>query len=349
MTKPFNVGIHRPRWRNLLIARALLFAISIVLSSSGEDVEPYDTTERNLLAPRLVRRSGATIAEPPMGRNQRELDSSKAAKSKSSKMGSKSGSKSAKSKSSKVGSKSGSKGSKSKSAKSVATKASGSKSVKSQYSAKSKAEKGKSEKSLSSSRKSGDSVQTKSVDGMDVEGDAENVSVSESEDNVAANPLSVKSTPEYQVSNNHDHMSPEELEEVANSRSGFTESSTDAVEHNGVDAPVENENVIETSTLEGDAVEDSNSSNLESQDSVNESSPNAINNSFEEKVNSSESTSTEVIGVSSDTLEDEENYKSSVDAPTFEAELNEERIEKSQNENLDVDEVILDASLETLE
>ena len=108
MPKLFNI---QPRWRNLLLVRALLFAISIVLSSSGADVEPFDTTDANLAAPRRL--LGEVPVTDPL---VRELQHSKSAKSKSAKSKS---SKTSSGKSSKtVGSKSGSKGSKSKSAKS---------------------------------------------------------------------------------------------------------------------------------------------------------------------------------------------------------------------------------------
>ena len=117
MSKLFNI---RPRWRNLLLARILLFAISIVLSSSGEDIGPNDTIEESLSPSRFS------------GGNVRDLQS-KSAKAKSNKSGKRKGSKSKASKISVSKSKSGKASSKMgkssyKSSKSKASKVSGSKS-----------------------------------------------------------------------------------------------------------------------------------------------------------------------------------------------------------------------------
>lgn len=182
----------RPRLRNIMLVRVLLFAISIVLSSSGEDFEPYDTTESNVSAPRRSGNAsgvgGGSIIEPLAEQAERGLQSSKSAKAKSakaksSKIGSKSKaakswSKGGKSKSAKGNESSAksakSKGSKTKSAKSKASAAksaksnvSSAKSAKSKASsAKSKSEKGKSAKSQFSEA-SEDSHQTKTSNDME--------------------------------------------------------------------------------------------------------------------------------------------------------------------------------------
>ena len=126
MSKLFNI---RPRWRrNLLLARILLFAIPIVLSSSGEDIG--HTIEESLAAPNQF--SGG-IVEPV---NVRDLQSKSAKSSKSNK--SNKSSKGSKSKASKAS------GSKSKSTKAA--------SKISKSSDKSKASKSKAAKSISKSK-----------------------------------------------------------------------------------------------------------------------------------------------------------------------------------------------------
>ena len=155
--KPFN--IQRPRWRNMLLARVFLFAISIVLSSSGEDVGlHHDTLDSNSLA--TPRRLGNPL--PIL--SERELHSksaksmSKSAKGSKSIISSISKSKGSKSKGSKSQSPSGSKSGKmSKSAK-------GSKSAKSKLSSEGKSTKSK----LSSSATKKSNLSDKSKSGKSI-------------------------------------------------------------------------------------------------------------------------------------------------------------------------------------
>jgi len=162
MSKLFNI---RPRWRNLLLARILLFAISIVLSSSGEDIGPNDTIEESLASPH--RFSGS------IDNNIRDLQSKSAKSSKSNKSSKSKGSKSkaskisgSKSKSGKASSKVGKSSDKSKSSKSKAAKNTESKSKVSKSSSKI----GKSLKSLDSgddTEKSGDGSAISSSDSIE--------------------------------------------------------------------------------------------------------------------------------------------------------------------------------------
>ena len=109
--KLFN--IQRPRWRNMILARVLLFAISIVLSSSGEDVGLHDTLDSNSLAtprrlgnplPILLERELHSKSAKSMSKSAK--GKSKGSKSKGSKSQSPSGSKSGKISKSAEGSKS---------------------------------------------------------------------------------------------------------------------------------------------------------------------------------------------------------------------------------------------------
>ena len=170
--KLFN--IQRPRWRNMILARVLLFAISIVLSSSGEDVGLHDTLDSNSLA--TPRRLGNPL---PILLGERELHSKSAKSMSKSAKGSKSissasKSKGSKSKGSKSQSPSGSKsGKNSKSAE-------GSKSAKSKLSSEGKSTKSKLSSSatkksnLSEKSKSGKSIY--SSDGTEESLDIEAVS-----------------------------------------------------------------------------------------------------------------------------------------------------------------------------
>lgn len=360
MTKPFSINISRPRWRNLLLVRALLFTISIVLSSSAENVEPYDdTTERNLLAPqRLGQSSGAAaIIEPLL---ERELHSKSTKAAKSSKIGSKSGSsKGSKSKAAK--SKSGkSKAAKSKSGKSVSAESKAAKSVSAKaaksvsakaaksVSAKSKAEKGKSAKSL---------FQTKYLDDMELDTETENIPPvpEEKEENVATtqSSSSAESTSVYHdsMSSNGD-SSAEEMEDIGNTRLDATATSSDGVEHDDGDVmSIESEDVIEPTNLQGDSMEENNNGNLDLEEDTQSSSSNfsPTDHSSEEEIEDTSNASTEVTTPSSDTVEYGNESEDNVDATSLKAELMEERIEESEAvEILDEKEAILDPSWETL-
>ena len=132
--KLFN--IQRPRWRNILLARVLLFAISIVLSSSGEDVGLHDTLDSNSLA------TPHRLGNPLPILLERELHSKSAKSMSKSAKGSKSissasKSKGSKSKGSKSQSPSGSKSGK------ISKSAEGSKSAKSKLSSEGKSTKSK--------------------------------------------------------------------------------------------------------------------------------------------------------------------------------------------------------------
>ena len=109
--KLFN--IQRPRWRNMILARVLFFAISIVLSSSGEDVGLHDTSDSNSFAtprrlgnplPILLERELHSKSAKSMSKSAK--GKSKGSKSKGSKSQSPSGSKSGKISKSAEGSKS---------------------------------------------------------------------------------------------------------------------------------------------------------------------------------------------------------------------------------------------------
>jgi len=345
MTKPFSINIRRPRSRNLLLARALLFAISIVLvSSSAENVEPYDdTTERNLLAPQRVGQSsggGAVLIIEPL--LERELHSKSAKAAKSSKIGSKSGSskgsktKAAKSKSGK------SKAAKSKAAKSVSAESKAAKSV----SAKSKAEKGKSAKSL-------DSFQTNYLDDMELDTETETIPPvpEEKEESVAItqSSSSAESTSVYHdsLSSNGD-SSTEEMEDIGSTRSDATATSSDGVEHDDGDVmSIESGDVLEPTNLRGDSMDENNNGNLDFEEDTQSLSNNISptdNNSSEEEIEG-----TSDARPSSDTGEYGNESEDNVDTTNLKAEFLEERIEESEAvEILDEKEAILDPSWETL-
>mmetsp|Transcript_30555 Transcript_30555/g.56453 ORF Transcript_30555/g.56453 Transcript_30555/m.56453 type:complete len:337 (+) Transcript_30555:268-1278(+) len=335
MTKPFSINIRRPRSRNLLLARALLFAISIVLvSSSAENVEPYDdTTERNLLAPQRVGQSsggGAVLIIEPL--LERELHSKSAKAAKSSKIGSKSGS----SKGSKT------KAAKSKSGKSKAAKSKAAKSV----SAKSKAEKGKSAKSL-------DSFQTNYLDDMELDTETETIPPvpEEKEESVAItqSSSSAESTSVYHdsLSSNGD-SSTEEMEDIGSTRSDATATSSDGVEHDDGDVmSIESGDVLEPTNLRGDSMDENNNGNLDFEEDTQSLSNNISptdNNSSEEEIEG-----TSDARPSSDTGEYGNESEDNVDTTNLKAEFLEERIEESEAvEILDEKEAILDPSWETL-
>eukprot|EP00579_Thalassiosira_antarctica_P012611 CAMPEP_0201913914 /NCGR_PEP_ID=MMETSP0903-20130614/4240_1 /ASSEMBLY_ACC=CAM_ASM_000552 /TAXON_ID=420261 /ORGANISM="Thalassiosira antarctica, Strain CCMP982" /LENGTH=364 /DNA_ID=CAMNT_0048449203 /DNA_START=213 /DNA_END=1307 /DNA_ORIENTATION=+ len=363
MTKPFSINIRRPRSRNLLLARALLFAISIVLvSSSAENVEPYDdTTERNLLAPQRVGQSsggGAVLIIEPL--LERELHSKSAKAAKSSKIGSKSGSskgsktkaaksksgksKAAKSKAAKNASAESkeSKAAKSKAAKSVSAESKAAKSV----SAKSKAEKGKSAKSL-------DSFQTNYLDDMELDTETETIPPvpEEKEESVAItqSSSSAESTSVYHdsLSSNGD-SSTEEMEDIGSTRSDATATSSDGVEHDDGDVmSIESGDVLEPTNLRGDSMDENNNGNLDFEEDTQSLSNNISptdNNSSEEEIEG-----TSDARPSSDTGEYGNESEDNVDTTNLKAEFLEERIEESEAvEILDEKEAILDPSWETL-
>ena len=132
--KLFN--IQRPRWRNMILARVLLFAISIVLSSSGEDVGLHDTLDSNSLAtPRRLGNPLPILLERELHSKSAKSMSKSAKGSKSISSASKS--KGSKSKGSKSQSPSGSKSGK------ISKSAEGSKSAKSKLSSEGKSTKSK--------------------------------------------------------------------------------------------------------------------------------------------------------------------------------------------------------------
>ena len=247
-----------PRWHTMIFARALFFAISSILSLSGDViVVPRDDA-------RMLRRGdGGGAAEPPLEWGDVRVLDSKSAKSKSSKVGSRSGSKGSKSKAAK--SKSGK--SKSAKAKSAKTKSSKTKSAKSMpYAQRSKSE---SEKSVYShvSEDSFDSESHKDNEISSSDTETENsVLPTEDETIVVTHAAStetisvVESTTGGSVSSNDNNHSTAGMEEAVGSpRSDVTTSSSDGVQSNrtdGVMMHIENEVVQKAVNLEGGLAEE---------------------------------------------------------------------------------------------
>jgi len=262
MTKPF-ANIRPPRWRNLLLARALLFALAFVLSSSGEDFEPLDAEQTcdNLSTPQRSGQSGGHTIEPSPKRGNRELHtksagsksgSSKGGKSKSAK--SKSGkSKSARSKS--AGSKSAKSADGSKSAKSASDGSKSGKSAESKF-FKSKSAESKAGKSKSGKGESALSMRSHgSEEYLDLDTESENdpLSVQEvysdgQDSTVDAGAQSVSST-----SGSSDSSSTVEMEDTESTRIEASETSSDGGVQPDDRAEVsgENDEIIEPTNQAG--------------------------------------------------------------------------------------------------
>ena len=251
------------RWHTMIFARALIFAISSVLLSSGDViVVPRDDA-------RMLRQGdGGGAVEPPLEWSDIRVLESRSAKSKSAKVGSKSGkgskSKAAKSKSGK------SKSAKAKSAKtkSAKTKSSKTKSAKSMPYA--KLGKSGSKKSVYShmSEDSFDSESSKSNEISFSDTETENIAFpTEDETIVGTHAAStetssvLESTADGSVTSNDDNHSTSGMEEAVGSpRSDVTTSSSDGVQSNRTEDDVmmhvENEVVQEVVNLEGGLVEE---------------------------------------------------------------------------------------------
>mmetsp|Transcript_29270 Transcript_29270/g.62216 ORF Transcript_29270/g.62216 Transcript_29270/m.62216 type:complete len:366 (-) Transcript_29270:12-1109(-) len=364
MAKLFNI---RPRWRNLLLVRALLFAISVALSSSGEDVEPFDTTDRILSAPRRLGQASSDAIEPLLEQDSRMLHS-KSATSKSSKSGSKSGSNGSKSKSAKSGSKSGSKGSKSKSSKSGSksnSKGSKSKSGKNESakgksvsSSKSKSDErsSKSKSSTSIYSRESEEIPHTSIEISSSDTDSENTSLpTEDEPSVATQSTSAETNSVHydsmDVDGNSDNQSvsssvsshnsyTEDMEATGTTRPDATPPSLDGAEINDMDmTAIENEAIAKTANLEGDfmdeKIEESNNGINDDEDSDAHSAHGSFssNNSLSQAEIEETSSASSEVGASSD--------ESMMETTTLEAGFIEERIEENESiEDLDEREAV---------
>ena len=263
MSKLFNI---RPRWRNLLLARVLLFAISIVLSSSGEDIGPNDTIEESLASHHRLQSGGISDI------NVRELQS-KSAKSKSNKSSKSKGSKSkaskasgSKSKSGKAPSKMGKSSDKSKSSKSKAAKSTESKSKAGKSKSKASTSKSKIGKSLKS-LDSGDGTDNRDSHGSSdsTESDTQPVKDNEQSDSVETSSLNrdvdyVKEdesfgSSSYSGSNGEGAAVVEHIDIISNEEAIV---STNGKTYNAEKLPLSSEEKTSTDTtqLEGDFMEE---------------------------------------------------------------------------------------------
>lgn len=253
----------QPRWRNLLLARALLLAVSVVLASSGQDIEPYTqySAERNLSS----RGDGSAAV--------RGLHS----KSKSAKVWSKSGSKGSKSKPSKSWSGKGSKMHKASKSKAGKSTSSTSKSLSSSAKMKVKSVAGKSgvkSKSAETSRNGGDEGSLEMEPEMGgLGGDSEMESGSlmsgEAEEGVASQSISAEVSSVYFDSEDAQEGEPldqggasmmrsSEMEGAAHVSSADENSSPDVFEDNDETDPGEETQALEDSSVEKSTGKSSN-------------------------------------------------------------------------------------------
>jgi len=302
MSKLFNI---RPRWRNLLLARILLFAISIVLSSNGEDIGPNDTIEQ-------LQSGGMYI-------NVRGLQSSKSAKSKLNKS---SKSKGSKSKSSKIS------GSKSKSAKAASkmgkssdkNKLSKSKAAKSTTESKSKAGKSKSKASKSKSKigkgslDSGDD--TESRDGNSSSDSVESDTQPVEDDNEKSDSVETSSLNRYDI----DYV--EEDKSLDSSRYSSSMDVEDAVEN--VDIISTEEEIV--STKDGKTY---NAIQLpvSSEDEINIDTTHLDGDFMKERIDESEDTEVDIDEIMTEITEENKAFENMFDESDTELDVSRESVE----------------------
>jgi hypothetical protein len=328
-----------PRWHTMLIARVLFFAISVVPSSSDNGIVVPRADEM------LRQGDGGGSGEPPLERVYIRVLDSKSAKSKSSKVGLKSGSKGSKSKAAK------SKSGKSKSAKAKSAKAKSAKTMPLDAKIKSGKGKGESEKSVYS-HKSEDSLETESSNDNEISSsdtETENIAAASTEtSSLVYDSMEVEGDAYSSASG-----SVSSKEGVGIPRSEVTTSSSDGVRSNRTDViPVESEVVQEaaaTANLEGGFSEE----RIEEDTNEDENHDNVEGDPNDRKFDSSDSSSqARIADISYYSFEEDQSPLDQVtmEATNLESESNETKIEKDESlEKLDEADAVLDFSRESLE
>ena len=322
MSKLFNI---RPRWRNLLLARILLFAISIVLSSSGEDIGPNDTIEESLASTHRLQSGGMYII------NVRGLQSKSAKSSKSNKSSKSKGSKSKASKisgsKSKAASKMGKSSDKSKAAKSKAAKGSESKSKigKSKSKASSKSKTGKS-KSKASKSKSKVGKSLKSLDSGDDTDESRDGN--SSSDSVESDTQPVKDN-EKSGSVEMSSLNPDDIDYVdenkslnsSNSHSGSMDAE-EAVEN--IDIISNEEAIVSTKDKTYNAVQLS----ISSEEKTNIDTTQLVGDFMEEIIDESEDTEVDIDEIMTEIIEESEAFDNMFDESDTELDPSRESVDR---------------------